>query len=220
MIEEIVVTGSYIENSPPAQRVVRKADNLLLRVQITNDAREREQREKEIHKTLLSAVAAAQKSKNIELSSVTDSGFVIPLNRSNHRIELNTGIRPDTSQAYFRVKARIDKQSIDGEALVLSLKRFVSELGMEGRTLAEVDGDVEVSILNPQQYRSSVIELMANDVKNITSALGPDYRVVLTGIDRPVQWARVGSIDVAIFIPYEYVVVPTSISAFNMFPDY
>ncbi len=220
VIEEIVVTGSYIESSPPAQRLVRKADNLLLRVLITNDAREEKQREKEIHQTLLNAVESAQKAKNIELSSVTDSGFVIAMNRSNYRIDLANGSRPDTSQAYFRVKAKITDDAADGEALVLNLKRFVADLKMTGRTLAEVGGDVEVSIVNPQQYRSKVIELMAADVKQVTAALGDDYKVMLSGIDQPVEWARVGSIDVAVFVPYEYIVIPSTISAVTFVPEW
>ena len=219
-IEEVVVTGSRMGSSPPAQRLVRKGDNLLLKVLITNDAREQEQREAEIHKTLLSAIQRASRNPGIELSSVTDSGFVTPLRESNHRVELETGQRPDTSQAHFRVKSAIDPAAPDGEALVLGLRRFVSDLKMEGRTLVEVDGDVEISIVNPSQYRPRIIELMAADVKAVTAALGGDYRVVLSGVDQPVEWARLGSLDVSIYIPYEYVVLPSSMTSFNVFPDY
>ena len=219
-IEEIVVTGSMIERSVPAQRVVRKADNLLLRVTITNDARDDEQRQQEIHRTLLAAVEAAGRQRNIELSAVTDNGFVIPLKRSNHRVDLYPGSRPDTSRAVFRVKTAIAEDDTDGEALVASLKKFVADLKMTGRTLVDVGTDVEVSIVNPQQYRTQVIGLMAEDVKTVTAALGDDYRIVLTGVDRPVDWARVGSVNVALYIPYEYVVVPTSIASFNVYPDY
>ena len=220
VIEEIVVTGSYVESSPPAQRVVRKADNLLLKVHVTNDARDEQQRKSEIHETLLSAISAASKVKNIELSSVTPNGFVLPLNKSNYRIDLTRGNRPDTNQAYFRVKTKIQGSGDNPEVLLSNMKRFVASLKMKGRTLAEPEGDVEVSIINPGQYRPQVIELMAADVKQVTSALGPDYRVVLTGIDRPAQWSRLGSTDVVIFVPYEYIVLPTSVSSFNVSPDY
>ena len=219
VIEEIVVTGSYVEHSPPAQRVVRSADNLLLKVLITNDARDEDERKSEIHATLLGAVRLAKKTKNIELSSVSSNDFVLPLNSANYKIDLMNGSRPDTSQAFFRVKTRI-VPGANAEQLLSDLKRFTSDLKMTGRTLVEVQGNIEVSIINPRQYRAQAIKLMAEDVKTVTGALGSDYRVVLTGIDKPVEWARVGSTDVAIFIPYEYIVVPTSVSSITSFPDY
>ena len=219
VIEEIVVTGSYIDSAPPAQRILKQADNLLLKILITNDARGEDQRKSEIYATLLGAIKTAGSSSEFSISAVTPNGFVRPLSESNYKIDLLNGVRPDTNQAYFRVRTPIPVNA-DAEALLSSLKRFAEELKMEGRTLVEVEGDVEVSIVDPQQYRPQVIELMAKDIAAVTSALGPDYRAIVTGVDKPVEWARVGSTDVAVFIPYEYVVVPTSIASYNVFPDY
>ena len=219
-VEEIVVTGSMLESSLPGQHLRRTADNLLLRVLITNDSRDRAQREEEIHKTLLAALTAADKNRRIELSSVTDSGFVLPLTRANYRIDLTAGSRPDTSEAYFRAKSAVPDSTTDGEALVLELKRFVSALKMVGRTEVFVDGDIEVSVVNPRQYRAETIEMFAEDVRDVTSALGEDYRVIVNGIDKPIEWVRAGSLTVAIYIPYEYMVVPTSINGITYMPDY
>jgi hypothetical protein len=219
-IEEIVVTGTLAGSEVPGKHLRRPADNLLLRVQIVNDSREEEQREDEIHRTLLAAISAADKNDRIELSSVTDSGFVLPLTKANYQIELAEGRRPDTSEAYFRAKSAVPSSLDDGEALVLELKRFISGLKMVGRTEVFVDGDVEVSIVNPSQYRAEAIRLFAEDVQTVTQALGDDYRVVVNGIDRPIEWARAGSISVAIYIPYEYMVVPTTVSGVTIFPEY
>jgi len=219
-IEEIVVTGTLVGSGVPGKHLRRSADNLLLRVQIVNDSREEDQREDEIHRTLLAAISAASKNDRIELSSVTDSGFVLPLSKANYQIDLADGPRPDTSEAYFRAKAAVPSSLDDGEALVLELKRFVSKLKMIGRTEVFVDGDVEVSIVNPSQYRAEAIRLFAEDVRIVTSALGDDYRVIVNGIDKPIEWARAGSLSVAIYIPYEYMVVPTTINGITYIPEY
>jgi len=60
-LEELVVTASLMESEVPGKHLRRNADNLMLRVQIVNDAREENQREDEIHETLLAAIAAAAK---------------------------------------------------------------------------------------------------------------------------------------------------------------
>ncbi|HEX5789032.1 MAG TPA: hypothetical protein VFY03_12685 [Woeseiaceae bacterium] len=219
-LEEIVVTASLMESEVPGKHLRRNADNLMLRVQIVNDAREEDQREDEVHETLLAAISAAAKRDNIELSTVTDSGFVLPLTKSNYRIELEDGSRPDTSQAWFRAKSAVPASVDDGEALVIELKRFIASLDLVGRTEVFVDGDVEVSIVNPEQYRGEAIRLLGEDVRSVTSALGDDYKVIVSGIDKPVEWARAGSLSVAIYIPYEYMVVPSSISGITYLPEY
>ena len=219
-IEEIVVTGTLSGSDVPGKHLRRPADNLMIRVQIVNDSREADQREDEIHKTLLAAISAAAKNSNIELSTVTDSGFVIPLTKANYRIDLEGGSRPDTSQTFFRAKSAVPSSIGDGEALVIELRRFVSQLKMIGRTQVFVDGDVEVSIVNPDQYREQAIRLFAEDVRSVTSALGEDYRVVVNGIDKPIEWARAGSLTVAIYIPYEYMVVPTTMNGITYIPEY
>lgn len=146
---------------------------------------------------------------------------MIPLTSSNYQIELVDGDRPDTSKSSFLAKAPIPSDVTDGEALVVSLKRFVAGLKLEGRTEVFVDVDVEVSVVNPQQYRTKIVELMAKDIENVTSALGGGYKVILTGADQQVEWAKIGSLDVAIYIPYSYVVLPESINSYtNQFMDY
>jgi len=214
VIEEIVVTGSYIESSIPGTQIRRKGDNLLLRVDVTNDSREKSQRELEVHETLRKAVKSAQATKGIELSTVSDSGFVIPLTTSNYQIGLIDGDRPDTSKTSFLAKSPIPKDVSDGQALVVKLQRFVAGLAL-------VDVDVNVSVVNPQQYRAPIIGLMAKDVAAVTKALGDGYRVVLSGIDQQVEWAKIGSLDVAIYIPYSYVVLPDTIRSYSYLnPDY
>ena len=219
-MEEIVVSGARDSSSLPGVHIRRNADNLLLAVKIVNDSREKKQREDEIYRTLSAALSDAKRNGRIELSTVSDSGFVIALTQANYHIDLADGDRPDTSQAYFRAKLPVPRDVDDGEALVLELKRFISGLKMTGRTQVFVQADVEVSIVNPQQYRAEVLRLFAEDVRNVTSALGPDYRVVVNGIDKPIEWARAGSLAVAVYIPYEYTVVPTSISGIFAPPDY
>jgi hypothetical protein len=95
------------------------------------------------------------------------------------------------------------------------MKTFVGGVKPAGRTILNEDEETEVSVVNIAQYRDPVIQLFANDVKKVTGALGGDYRVVISGLDQPIQWVRSGTLDVTIFVPYKYDVVPTSISSYS-----
>jgi hypothetical protein len=95
----------------------------------------------------------------------------------------------------------------------------VTSIKPVGRTLIDGDGDFEISIVNPAQYRDRVIELFAADVKKVTSALGADYKVVATGIDLPIAWVRQGMLEVTIYVPYHYDVLPASVTSYLRTPE-
>jgi hypothetical protein len=56
-------------------------------------------------------------------------------------------------------------------------------------------------------------------VKKVTAALGPDYKVIVHGIDKPIQWVRDGMLDVTIFVPYNYVILPATVSGYTQISE-
>jgi hypothetical protein len=49
----------------------------------------------------------------------------------------------------------------------------------------------------------------------VTAALGQEYTVVARGIDQPIEWVRAGMLEVTIFVPYRYDVLPASVTSYN-----
>jgi hypothetical protein len=212
-LEEIVVTGSRVD-AGPGVFLRRHADFLLLEVRVTNDTREEDGREDEIYRTLRNALTAADRQKDIQISVVSDDGLVYPLKPENYRIDLSPGTRPDTSTATISMKTPVPAAGADGQALVNKLREFVTELPVTGRTELDPVGDVQISVVDPHQYRGAIIELVAGDVRSVTTALGGEYRVVVEGIDRPVEWFRLGLLDLGLYVPYAYTVIPQSVTSF------
>lgn len=221
--EEIVVTGTRadVDEQAPGRFLRRPADFLLLEVVVTNDTREDNARADEIYKTLSNLIRDARRSDDIEVAVVNGDNIVSPLTTDNYRIELGVGDRPDTSAADIIIKTPVRDASADGQVLINRLRAFVDGVSVVGRTELQPVGDVRISVVGPNQYRSAIIELFAEDVREVTAALGSDYRVVARGIDRPVEWYRSGLLELSLYIPYEYSVVPTSISSFvHLQPEY
>ena len=52
-------------------------------------------------------------------------------------------------------------------------------------------------------------------MKKVTAALGADYKVVTQGIDQPIRWVRSGMLEVTIFVPYSYDVIPASMTSYT-----
>jgi hypothetical protein len=214
-LEEVIVTGSRVEGTRiPATSLKRQADFLLLKVEISNDSRDYKTRREEIYTTLRALQAAAEKDKTIELSIIRDESIVLPLQLDDTTLNFENSGSGGTLQTTISIKTRIGPKA-SGAALIAKLKNFVTSIKPAGRTNLDDDEETQVSVINIAQYRDPVIQLFANDVKKITSALGGDYRVVIHGLDQPIQWVRSGTLEVTIFVPYAYDVVPTSISSYS-----
>ena len=214
-VEEIVVTGSRVQvRNIPATSIKRHADFLLLRVEVSNDSRDYETRRDEIYATLRAMRDAAARDRSIELSIVRDDNVVLPLKLDDVTLDFSGDSAGGTLSAVINIKIPVDANAANGAALVEKLRTFVAAIKPAGRTDVSGDDETQVSVVNVAQYREPVIRLFADDVRRITAALGGDYRVVARGLDQPIQWVRDGTLDVVIFVPYEYDVVPTSISSY------
>jgi hypothetical protein len=215
-MEEVVVTGiRSSEMSLPGVIYKRTGDFLLLEVSITNDTRDADQRKTEIYATLKNAIANAKKDTSIELSLV-EEGFVIPLTLENYQIQLRNGSRQDTSEAEIRVKTKISEQENDPTKLLDKLKKFANSVPVSGRTEFTSVGSVDVSVVNPNQYRQQILDLIAKDIKGVTGMLGEDYKVVIEGIDKPVEWIRSGPLQLSLYVPYTYKVIPKNINSISL----
>jgi hypothetical protein len=220
-VEEVVVTGSRIDSGGglPGTFLRKTGDFLLLQVNVRNDTREAAARKEEIYSTLRNALASANRDGTIELSVIDESDLVIPLKVDSATVVLSPGDRPDTSTTRVSVKTRIPTSGANGQALISKLKDFLSGIKEVGRTKLEASGSVDISIVAPHRYRDEIIALYAADAKKVAAALGDDYKIVTSGIDRPVRWVRMGLLELALFVPYNYQVVPSSVQSVTIAPN-
>lgn len=203
------VYGGYVGDMrvPPAQRSIislkRTADYAVQTVWITGDTREAARRKEEIDATLRTTIASAGKS-GVELAI---GDYVIePLTLTNYKSLNYVGDgRPDTSRAAFLVKVRLTP-GMDIAAAKAQIAKFVGSVAKTGRTTLTVAGDPTLSVVNPDQYRGAIIDLIAADAAEQTRRFGTGYGVDVSGIDRPVEWARAGATEVFLFLPATYTV--------------
>ncbi|GLQ19350.1 hypothetical protein ACFFUB_13075 [Algimonas porphyrae] len=210
--DEIVVTGSRIsiQDTLPGQVLIVRGDNLLLEVRIESDARNLSERLAEIDKTIRTFTAAADRDAAITLSYV-DGNAVRPLSPSLYKDAISRGSRPDTSVARIQLKTAIPDTVADSFALATQLTRFVDKIPETGRITIENTDEIVISVVNPGQYRPAVIRKVTDEIADIRDQLGADYRVILQNIDRPIRQYRAGDLTLGFYIPYSYVVIPTSL---------
>jgi hypothetical protein len=219
-VEEVIVTAQRRAGADLPGTFLRKSgDFLLLQVNVRNDTREAAARKDEIYATLRNALAHANRDGSIELSVIDESDLVIPLKVDSATVVLSPGDRPDSSITRISVKTRIPPAGANGQALISKLKDFTAGIKEVGRTKLEAGGSVDISIVAPHRYREEIVALYAADARKVTAALGDDYKIVTSGIDRPVQWVRMGLLELALFVPYSYQVVPQSVHSVTIAAD-
>lgn len=218
LAQEMIVTASrrgpgeygnsgYVNGVVTTQRSIitlkRAADYVVQPVRLTGDTRDATARMDDINATLRNMIGGAGKA-GVELA--TGDYVVEPLTLNNYRnLSYGGDGRPDTSMTTFLVKVKL-APGMDLAAAKAQIKRFIDSVTKVGRSTLTASGDPTLSVVNPDQYRGQIADLIAADAAAMKVKFGPDYGVNVTGLDRPVEWARAGPTDVFLFLPSAYIV--------------
>jgi len=205
---EVVVTGSrdnapYAQQNRPVVGLRRQADAVVLPISVASDTREEATRKREIHTMLLAALDRAG-AAGVEL--VTGSFELTPVTRATYQdLRLVPAGRVDTSQASLMVKVRLTGSVADAEK---RLDTFIKSIPRTGRGTVDRAGGLALTIVNPDQYRDAIVQLVADHARRYAAMFGPDYAVQVSGVDGQVFWSQVSGTEVFLYVPYRYTIVP------------
>jgi len=165
-------------------------------------------RRDEITRTLRAMARAAAARADIDLS-IEDDGTLVPLTEemvSTLTLGVDHG-RSDTSVASLVVKTPIR----EGDTLDSASERiedFIDDITPVGRSIADISGDWQLSVINPAQYRGPILAAIAADARATSAVFGEGYAVQVEGMSNRVTWRQSGPLDLALFIPYDMTVTP------------
>lgn len=215
-VDEIVVTGSRIRGydgdgiaqMPPAVTVTRRADNLIVSVQVVNDTRDAVARRNELIQTLRNMVRAARSQPAIALS-VEDDGQLVAFTDdmlSTLTLGVDSG-RSDTSTTSVIIKTPIRPDDTLDSASG-RIEQFVAQVEKTGRSLVTISGGWQLSIVKPVQYRPAVLEAIAADARQTSAIFGEGYAVQVDGMANTLTWVQSGPLELAMYVPYSMAVTP------------
>jgi len=205
---EVVVTGNrlnarYAQQDRPVVGLRRQADAAVLQLSIASDSRDPETRKREIHAILL---AALDRAAAAGLDLVTGGFELTPVTKASYQdLPLVSAGRVDTSQATLMVKVKLAGSITVAEQ---RLDAFIKSVPRTGRGTIDKAGGLSLTIVNPDQYRDAIVQLVADNARHYAAMFGPDYAVQASGVDGQVSWSQVSGTDVFLYVPYRYTIVP------------
>lgn len=205
---EVVVTANrlnarYAQQDRPVIGLRRQADSAVMTLSFSSDSRDEAVRKKEIYAMLQSAMDRAA-TAGVEL--VTGSFELVPVTKANYQeLPMWGAGRPDTSKVDVMVKVKLAGSTGAAEKRI---EDYAKSIPKSGRGAVDRTGGLTLTIVNPDQYRQAIIELVAADARQQAAVFGPDYAVQVSGIDGQLFWSQISGTEVFLYIPYRYSIVP------------
>ena len=107
----------------------------------------------------------------------------------------------------FLVKAKLGgSQSL--AAAQSAIERFVTSVPETGRAQLDTVGDPTLSVIGPDSFRYEITQAIADDANRLAQQVGPQYRVELSGLTQPVQWAQSAPGEVLLYLNYSLRILP------------
>jgi hypothetical protein len=90
---------------------------------------------------------------------------------------------------------------VDAKVALARIDKFIRTVPTVGRAQIKAYSELTLSVVNPEQYRGQIIDLVAKDTQATSGRFGAGYGVEVSGLDRPVQWKQASMTEVLLFLP-------------------
>ncbi|MDA9764761.1 hypothetical protein N9X40_02810 [bacterium] len=174
----------------------RKADSVTLSLTLRNNNRNALERNEELMDTVYGMIDAAEDTDGIRAHNGN-----ISLSTRNRKVSIFS-----SSNEASQVQIFILGDLMDGEDVykkTAELKTFLESVSSIGETKME-EGNIGLSVKNPQSYRPEILQLVLIDINSIKTILGGNVRMNINGLDGRVVVKQANESEVDLLIPYSF----------------
>jgi len=190
----------------PVQTLRRTADFAVQQVIVVSDTTDEDEAKAEVFAMTRKAI---ERSAGAGTLLAMGELVIEPLTAGNYK-ELKVEDDDDEFDGElvkFLVKVPL-APGIDAKTALAKIDTFIKAVPAVGRAEMKAYSELTLSVVNPEQYRGAIIDLVARDTAATTARFGSGYGVEVTGLDRAVQWKRAGLTEVQLFLPSAATVRP------------
>lgn len=174
----------------------RRADSVTLSVTLRNSNRNAIERNEELMDTVYDVIDAAENTEGIRAHNGS-----ISLSTRNRKVSIFSSSN-EASQVQIYILGDL-KEDEDVYKKTAELKSFLESVKPRGDTELE-EGNIGLSVKNPQSYRPEIIQLVLEDINTIKATLGGKVKMNINGLDGRVVVKQANESEVDLLIPYSF----------------
>lgn len=189
-----------------AQMLRRTADFAIQQVVIASDTVDEDEAKAEVFAMVRKAIDLSGASGVL---IATGDLVVEPLTTANYKDLTVSDEDDDINGEFVKFLVKVPlAPGIDAKTALAKIDRFIKAVPAVGRAEMKAYSELTLSVVDPEQYRGAIIDLVAKDTAGTSARFGAGYGVEVTGLDKPVQWKRAGLTEVQLFLPSNATVRP------------
>lgn len=177
--------------------ITKRAESLAVSFSLANFGDKPDKRNGELHGTIEALRAAVDKTPGLrfEHREIRFSSA----NRGKLSLSRTGAV---TSYASILIFADLTP-GVDVVKQVKLIRDTVQKAGLQGQTKI-VDGVVGLYLKDQARFRREILDRIFEDIEHLKKSVGPDFEILLSGLNQPVR-ARVSSeTDIELWIDYSF----------------
>ena len=183
---------------PVSVTLVRQADYVAIPVSITSDQKEPVMRFNDIR---VAKRLIQEKSKEHK-GLVVKEGVLSLSARPNSKMSfLSSCSYESPSTAQLSIMMPIDSKSPDVFSTAAEITRFINSIKFGEKTECQL-GHLELAVADPEQYRPTLLQLIAQDVRKTKEQMGVKGTLMVQGLQSPVMVRQLDETRVELLINY------------------
>jgi hypothetical protein len=117
-------------------------------------------------------------------------------------MRFESGSKPDTSVVRITLRASMEGNSTQAKRLVQDMRSLLENAAAQGRTEVFPESEAALSIARPERFRPLVLKAIAENTAQIRTIFGTGCAVTLSNLGSRVEWERVGTGELFLFVRY------------------
>lgn len=182
-------------NVPVNSSIDIDAEYVAMPVSLSSDAKYPAERAKLISKLQSAVMSAASSNPNIDFQQGVIS--LSPQEKSSFSISKSYG---SSSGSSFYILAKLATEK-DIYTVTQDIYSFLGRIQKPDDTSINL-GNTSLAISSPNQYRTQLLDKIKKEIESTKLALGPNYKVTISGLENPVIVRQKNDKQVTVFVNY------------------
>lgn len=189
-----ILVFAVSQDNPTSVKLQQKADFVSMAITITSEQKEQPQQVSEIRQARQVIIDEAKKNNQIKI--YTGPSVLVGEGSSSY---LSKSYSPSSQSEIILLLSLKEGEDVFRGAS--EINNFIAKIKPPGKSNFRLS-PIRLAVEDPEKYRSQVIKLVNDDISFLKATIKNTGKIVVGGLESPVQVRQVDDVNVELFIRY------------------